>query len=198
MSVSKSSVQQRGVFICSRNYRTAPQWYTFQNGSKLFFPWNPCRWLHFPCLVDGNFSALLPVSIMVRFPPKTLRSPVSCVVTINAHFLSCFKPETTSFVLFFASPAAPPAFLPEIVFLLCISQTWAGSSVHSVIPHYTVISPVSVSEVVSGVLSTHRTPLVLSIIFRSCFILFMPHLDHRSQYFIKIHLSKLQGTPEQL
>lgn len=70
-----------------------------------------------------NFSALLPVSIMVRFPPKTLRSPVSCVVTINAHFLSCFKPETTSFALFFASPAAPPALLPEIVFLLCISQT---------------------------------------------------------------------------
>lgn len=136
MSVSKSSVQQRGVSICSRNYRTAPQWYTFQNGSKLFFPWNPCRWLHFPCLVDGNFSALLPVSIMVHFPPKTLRSPVSCVVTINAHFLSCFKPETTSFALFFASPAAPPAFLPEIVFLLCISQTWAGSSVHPVIPHY--------------------------------------------------------------
>lgn len=112
-----------------------------QNSS---FPWSPCRWLHFPCLGDGNFSALLPVSIIVHFSPKTLKSLVSCfVTTTNPHFLLCFKPKSTSFVLFFASFAAPPAFLPEIVFLL-----WAGTSVHPVILHYTVTSPVSVSEVV--------------------------------------------------
>lgn len=85
------------------------------------FTQNPCRWLHFPCLGDGNFSALLPVSIMVHFSPETLKTPVSHLVTINPHFLSCFKLETTSFALFFASSTAPPAFLPEIVFLLCIS-----------------------------------------------------------------------------
>lgn len=156
MSLSKSSVQQRGGFYLQQELQDCSPMTHFPEWLKTLLSMKSLQVASLPMPGRWQFFCSPASFYHGSFPPKTLKSPVSCLVTINAHFLLCFKPETTSFALFFASPTAPPAFLLEIVFLLCISQMWAGSSAHPVIPHCTVISPVSVSEVVSGVLlSTH-------------------------------------------
>lgn len=112
-----------------------------QNSS---FPWNPCRWLHFPCLGDGNFSDLLPVSIMVRFSPKTLKIPVSCLVTINPQFLSCFKPETWEKFKPLLCSLHPLLLLQPFcqkLFSCCASpQMWAGTSDPSLQGHFSCVS----------------------------------------------------------
>lgn len=136
MSVNNSSEFSRGEFLsAARIIGLLPSETLSRMAQNSSFPWNPCRW---PCLGDGNFSALLPGSVMVHFSPKTLKSPVSCLVTINPHFLSFqTRNHLLCSVLWIlccsSSPSARNCFpvvhcprcgLGPVFILWCLHYTW--------------------------------------------------------------------------
>lgn len=110
MSLSKSSVQQRGGFYLQQELQDCSPMTHFPEWLKTLLSMKSLQVASLPMPGRWQFFCSPASFYHGSFPPKTLKSPVSCLVTINAHFLSCFKPETTSFALFFASPTAPPAF----------------------------------------------------------------------------------------